>query len=588
MATARARPGGQVLHSSTGASEQIAAQLRVWLEQQQLKTGERIGTEQELADEFGVSRPTMREALRLLSAAHLIRVGRGRAGGIFVARTPSEGMSRNLSESIALMLSAQTISMNELLDARLSLEVPIAGRAAVNGDDEVVARLEQAIADAEGHQPGSEAWNTADGRFHATLAEASGNQLLHALTGWILEVLQPSLIVTISAARRRRGDPRPAPRDPPRRAAAPAPGGGEGDGRPHRVPGPDPRRGRVTLVGFLGLGEAGSLIAADLAAAGVTVRGWDPLVPESPGVETTAGPAEVAEGADIVVSVNSAHDALDAARSVLDTLRPGQLYADFNTAAPGRKKEVAAVIEPTGAAFADVALLQSVPGRGLRTPAMASGAGAARFAEHFGAWGMPVEVGTDEPGYAASRKLARSVFLKGLAAAAGEALATGEALGCEEWLRDDLSRWLADADAAAFEHLVEGSRKHAVRRRAEMEAAVAMLEELGVTPRVAAASEAWLERAGGRAARVRVVRSAHDRGGDLSAGDVGRNEVVGLGRRRRRLLARRQAELPAVPPGQPRDRRRTRQRAAAEVLRPRRPRAADRREPAGRARARGR
>ena len=248
----------------------------------------------------------------------------------------------------------------------------------------------------------------------------------------------------------------------------------------------------MTLVGFLGLGEAGSLIAADLAAAGVTVRGWDPLVPESPGVETTAGPAEVAQDADIVVSVNSAHDALDAARSVLDTLGPGQLYADFNTAAPGRKKEVAAAVDPTGAAFADVALLQSVPGRGLRTPAMASGAGAARFAEHFGAWGMPVEVGTDEPGYAASRKLARSVFLKGLAAAAGEALATGEALGCEAWLREDLSRWLADADVDAFDHLVEGSRKHAVRRRAEMEAAVAMLEELGVTPRVAAASEAWL------------------------------------------------------------------------------------------------
>ena len=182
-------------------------------------------------------------------------------------------MSRNLSESIALMLAAQTISMNELLDARLSLEVPIAGRAAVNADDEIVARLEQAIADAEGHQPGSEAWNTADGRFHATLAEASGNQLLHALTGWILEVLQPSLDRHHLAARRRRGDPRPAPRDPARRAAAPAPGGREGDGRPHRVPGPDPRRGRVTLVGFLGLGEAGSLIAADLAAAGVDGAG---------------------------------------------------------------------------------------------------------------------------------------------------------------------------------------------------------------------------------------------------------------------------------------------------------------------------
>jgi 3-hydroxyisobutyrate dehydrogenase-like beta-hydroxyacid dehydrogenase len=248
----------------------------------------------------------------------------------------------------------------------------------------------------------------------------------------------------------------------------------------------------VTTVGFLGLGEAGSLIAADLAAAGVTVRGWDPLVPESEGVQTTAGPAEVAAGAEIVVSVNSAHDAMDAARSVLAELGPGQLYADFNTAAPGRKQEVAAAIEPSGAAFADVALLQSVPGRGLRTPALASGPGAPAFAERFGALGMPVEVGTDEPGFAASRKLARSVFLKGLAAAAAEALAAGEALGCEAWLRDDLARWLDGADAAAFDHLVEGSRRHAVRRRDEMEAAVAMLEELGVAPRVAAASEGWL------------------------------------------------------------------------------------------------
>jgi GntR family transcriptional repressor for pyruvate dehydrogenase complex len=198
MATVRPRPGGQVLHNATGASEQIAAQIRVWLEQQQLTAGERIGTEQELADDFGVSRPTMREALRLLSAAHLIRVGRGRSGGIFVARTPSEGMSRNLSESIALMLSAQSISMAELLDARLSLEVPIAGRAAVNADAGVVARLEQAIADAVGHQPGTEPFNTADSTFHAVLAEASGNQLLFALTGWILEVLQPTLVVKIS------------------------------------------------------------------------------------------------------------------------------------------------------------------------------------------------------------------------------------------------------------------------------------------------------------------------------------------------------------------------------------------------------
>ena len=58
---------------------------------QGLQPGDRIGTEQELATEFGVSRPTLREGLRLLASSHLIRVGRGRSGGIFVARTPERG-----------------------------------------------------------------------------------------------------------------------------------------------------------------------------------------------------------------------------------------------------------------------------------------------------------------------------------------------------------------------------------------------------------------------------------------------------------------------------------------------------------------
>jgi GntR family transcriptional repressor for pyruvate dehydrogenase complex len=200
MATARPRPGGHFQPPSPGASEQIAWQIRRYLEEQHLEPGDRLGTEQELADEFGVSRPTLREALRLLSASQLIRVGRGRAGGIFVARTPREGMSHNLSESIALMLAADTISMDELLDARLSLEVPLAGRAAANATDDVVTRLQAAVDAAVDHAPGSDPFNAADTEFHQILAEAAGNVLLRGLTGWILEVLQPSLIIHISAS----------------------------------------------------------------------------------------------------------------------------------------------------------------------------------------------------------------------------------------------------------------------------------------------------------------------------------------------------------------------------------------------------
>jgi 3-hydroxyisobutyrate dehydrogenase-like beta-hydroxyacid dehydrogenase len=245
-------------------------------------------------------------------------------------------------------------------------------------------------------------------------------------------------------------------------------------------------------IGFLGLGEAGSAIARDLVAAGASVRGWDPLVPRVDTVATTACAADVATGAHVVISLNSAADAVDAARSVAAGLGSGQVYADGNTAAPARKREVAAVIAPTGAQFVDVALMQSVPGRGLKVPVLASGPGAACFVQALSAYGMPVEDGGPEVGVAAARKLARSVFVKGMAAAIGESLAAGEALGCAEWLRAEIERTVTGADAAMVGHLVEGSRRHAVRRRAEMAAAQDMLDELGVAPHVAAAARAWL------------------------------------------------------------------------------------------------
>jgi GntR family transcriptional regulator, transcriptional repressor for pyruvate dehydrogenase complex len=198
MAHAQELPGERFPRARTDASEQIALEIRRYLERRDLQPGDRIGTEQELAAEFGVSRPTLREGLRLLASSHLIRVGRGRSGGIFVARTPNEGMSRNVSESIATMLAAESVSLSELIDARLFLEVPLAGLAARHAGPDTADRLQEAIDAATGHQPGTEPFNAADGSFHRILAEAAGNPPLRAFTDWILEVLQPNLIVHIS------------------------------------------------------------------------------------------------------------------------------------------------------------------------------------------------------------------------------------------------------------------------------------------------------------------------------------------------------------------------------------------------------
>jgi 3-hydroxyisobutyrate dehydrogenase-like beta-hydroxyacid dehydrogenase len=245
-------------------------------------------------------------------------------------------------------------------------------------------------------------------------------------------------------------------------------------------------------IAVLGLGEAGSAIAADLVRAGARLRGFDPLRPAPDGVEAAPDARAAAEGADLVLSLTSARVALEVVDRVAPVLGEDSLFADLNTAAPALKRELAAVVEGRGARFADVALLRGVPDWGIGTPSLVSGSGAERFAAIFGGLGMPVTVVGAAAGDAAARKLARSVFMKGVAAALGEALAAGERLGCEEWLRTDIEATMTGADARLVRRLIEGSRTHAARRVEEMAAAVAMLEELDVEPRVAAASEAWL------------------------------------------------------------------------------------------------
>ena len=173
----------------------------------------------------------------------------------------------------------------------------------------------------------------------------------------------------------------------------------------------------------LGLGEAGSLIAGDLAAAGAAVRGWDPARSAGPpGVSVAGDAGEAVRGADVVLSVNSAAAALEAARSVAGALAAGAIFADLNAAAPALKRTISEVLAGSGGVFADVALLRPVPGRGIRTPALVSGPGAERLATLLGGYGMPITPVGPEPGAATARKLTRSVFTKGQAAAIGEAL----------------------------------------------------------------------------------------------------------------------------------------------------------------------
>jgi 3-hydroxyisobutyrate dehydrogenase-like beta-hydroxyacid dehydrogenase len=258
--------------------------------------------------------------------------------------------------------------------------------------------------------------------------------------------------------------------------------------------------GQTLVIAVLGLGEAGSVIARDLTAAGALIRGYDPAVPAAEPVLDTASEAEAAQQAQLVLSVNSAKAAVEAFKAGLPGLlaggqpRPDVLWADLNTASPGTKRQLAALAADAGVPFADVAMMAPVPGRGLRVPMLASGPGAARYAALLGPLGAGIEVLDGPAGLAASKKLLRSVFYKGMAASIVEALEAARAAGDESWLREHIAAELAAAEVATVDRITDGTRRHAVRRTAEMEAAAEMLTELGVPPLMAEASRALHER----------------------------------------------------------------------------------------------
>jgi GntR family transcriptional repressor for pyruvate dehydrogenase complex len=192
-------PGSPV---TFGASEQIAVQIHRHIHEQALAPGDFLGREGDLAAEFGVSRATLREALKLLASGNLIRASKGPGGGIFVAHTAEQGMSRSLSDSIAMMLETGSISLEELLDARELLEVPLAGVAAYRATEESIANLRAAVeAAAEpGRRDDGRAFGTVDAAVHSLVASMSGNAVIRALTGWVLDVVQPSLAGAIGQA----------------------------------------------------------------------------------------------------------------------------------------------------------------------------------------------------------------------------------------------------------------------------------------------------------------------------------------------------------------------------------------------------
>lgn len=249
-----------------------------------------------------------------------------------------------------------------------------------------------------------------------------------------------------------------------------------------------------TVVAILGFGEAGSAFAADLVSAGAVVHAYDPVVRIPAPIHAAGDEADAVREADLVLSVNSATAAADALQRGIGALPRRAVWADLNTASPALKRRLATTAAEQGRSFADIAIMATVPGRGLRVPMLASGDGAAAASSLLGELGATVEVAEGAAGFAAGRKLHRSVFFKGMAAAVVEAIEAARAAGCEDWLRTNIAAELAGATEATLDRIVSGTYKHAKRRTEEMTAATEMLIDLGIEPTITPATRDLLQR----------------------------------------------------------------------------------------------
>jgi GntR family transcriptional regulator, transcriptional repressor for pyruvate dehydrogenase complex len=160
--------------------EVVADQLRQRIVSGELKAGDRLPPEEELTEQFGVARTSLREALRVLESQGLLSIRRGRGGGPVVTHPDLSPAAT----ALAMSLQLQNTTVGDLDAARRLIEIQIVGQLARDNDTLTIAKLEAAVETAhtaaERNNPKS--FVAAAAAMHETIMELSGNNTLTMLS----------------------------------------------------------------------------------------------------------------------------------------------------------------------------------------------------------------------------------------------------------------------------------------------------------------------------------------------------------------------------------------------------------------------
>ena len=170
-------------------AELIATHLRRQIVRGELRAGQTLPSEQQLLVQYGVSRPTLREAFRILEAETLISVRRGARGGAQVM-VPDPAVA---ARTVGLLLQIQGTTIDDVYQARMISEPPCARLLAehrtqqdIDDLNAVVDELKAEVAARKPSAPGAHAWATLTGRFHQLILQRCGNKTM-AMQGAVLQ-----------------------------------------------------------------------------------------------------------------------------------------------------------------------------------------------------------------------------------------------------------------------------------------------------------------------------------------------------------------------------------------------------------------
>ena len=165
--------------------EQIVAQIEAHILSGELKPGDRLPAERDLAQQFGVSRTAVREAVNTLTQKGLVEVLPGR--GTFVTDSTSSAVRHSLS---LMMRIGNEEGTHDLVEVREILEPEIAARAAIRSTDEQIKVLEEAVLAMDNAMNDPDTYIEADLDFHLALAQGTNNSIIPVLIDTLVELLR--------------------------------------------------------------------------------------------------------------------------------------------------------------------------------------------------------------------------------------------------------------------------------------------------------------------------------------------------------------------------------------------------------------